>query len=241
MQLSIIIPAYNEAKYITPCLQSVLSALQTHRITNGRADVIVADNNSTDGTANLAREAGARVVFEPVNQISRARNAGARVAGGDWLLFIDADSVLSAESLADLLEHIESGKYAGGGSLVGLDKAPFGAKLGMMLWNLLASSFKWAAGSFIFCRADLFREVGGFSEELFASEELDLTRKIKQWGKPRRLGFAFLRRHRHISSGRKYYLYSKWEICGYLLRWLVFARSSMRSRKHLGFFYDGRR
>jgi len=241
MQLSIIIPAYNEEKYIEPCLKSVSLALQGNALTDGPAEVIVVDNNSTDGTAKLAREAGARVVFEPVNQISRARNAGARAASGEWLLFIDADSALSPGSLADLLMHIEMGKYAGGGSLVGLDKAPFDARLGMALWNLLSRSLKWAAGSFIFCRADLFRDVGGFSEELFAAEELDLSWKIKRWARSRQLGVVILKRHRHVSSGRKFYLYSKREIVGYLLRWLIFTRRSIRSRKHLGFFYDGRR
>ena len=50
------------------------------------SEIIVVDNNSTDNTANLA--AGAQVVFEPINQIGRARNAGAAVAVGDWLLFV---------------------------------------------------------------------------------------------------------------------------------------------------------
>lgn len=241
MQLSIVIPAYNEEKYIGDCLKSVARALEASAITNERAEVIVVDNNSTDGTAPMAREAGARVVFEPVNQISRARNAGAKAASGEWLLFIDADSVLSAGSLADLLKHIETGKYAGGGCLVGLDKAPFDARLAMGVWNLLSRVLKWAAGSFIFCRADLFREVGGFSEELFAAEELDLSGKIKSWARSRSLRAVILREHRHISSGRKFYLYTKREIWGYLFRWAVFTRRSLRNRKHLGYFYEGRR
>ena len=241
MQLSIIIPAYNEEKYIEACLESVFRALEASAITDGRAEVIVVDNNSTDGTAKLAEEAGARVVFEPLNQISRARNAGARAASGEWLLFIDADSNLSPQSLTDLLKHIGTGKYAGGGCLVGLDKAPLDAKLGMAFWNLLSRSFKWAAGSFIFCRAELFRDVGGFSQELFAAEELDLSGKIKRWARSRGLGVVILKDHPHISSGRKFYLYSKREILGYLLRWLFFTRRSMRSRDHLGYFYEGRR
>jgi len=67
--------------------------------------VIVVDNNSTDRTGELAR-AVARRRFEPINQISRARNAGGRHASGDWLLFVDADSCLHPASVAELLRCI---------------------------------------------------------------------------------------------------------------------------------------
>ena len=55
-------------------------------------ELIVCDNNSSDATPAIAAAAGARVVFEPVNQIGRARNAAAAAATGDWLVFVDADS-----------------------------------------------------------------------------------------------------------------------------------------------------
>jgi glycosyltransferase involved in cell wall biosynthesis len=77
MKLSIIIPAYNEAKRIKDCLQSVFAALRADARVNLTAEVIVVDNNSSDDTTCLARAAGAQVIFEPVNQIARARNAGA--------------------------------------------------------------------------------------------------------------------------------------------------------------------
>ena len=93
MHLSIIIPAFNEERLIEHCLCSVSIALAANARPNFSSEVIVVDNNSTDATADLARQAGAQVVFEPVNQIGRARNAGAAVATGDWLLFVDADCV----------------------------------------------------------------------------------------------------------------------------------------------------
>src|SRR5579863_7951521 len=85
------------------------------------SELVVCDNNSTDHTAELARAAGATVVFEPVNQIARARNKGAEAATGDWLIFVDADSHPSLELFADVAAAIESGKYVYGGATVTLD------------------------------------------------------------------------------------------------------------------------
>jgi len=64
--------------------------------------MIVCDNNSTDRTAEIARAAGAIVVYEPVNQIARRRNCGAAAATGDWLIFVDADSIRAPDCLPRL-------------------------------------------------------------------------------------------------------------------------------------------
>src|SRR5947209_2260990 len=86
MKLSIIIPAFNEAKRIASCLQHLSSALRANARSDLESEIIVVDNNSIDATAEIARNLGARVLFEPLNQIARARNAGASVATGDFLL-----------------------------------------------------------------------------------------------------------------------------------------------------------
>src|SRR5688572_1912804 len=78
------------------------------------AELIVCDNNSTDRTAEIARAAGATVVFEPINQIARARNRGAAAATGDWLIFVDADSYPTRELLEEVRKAILSGALAGG-------------------------------------------------------------------------------------------------------------------------------
>ena len=77
-------------------------------------ELIVCDNNSTDRTAAIAAAAGAIVVFEPINQISRARNTGAARATGDWLLFVDADSFPTRELFADVVAAISSGACMAG-------------------------------------------------------------------------------------------------------------------------------
>jgi len=246
MTLSIIIPAFNEEKELPRCLQSVDAAVASVQQDVGSeptfdVEVIVADNNSTDATAEVAKAAGASVVFEKLNQISRARNAGANIATGDWFLFIDADSQLHADTLRELLKVIETGLYVGGGSVVRIDHASLGVRLTEWLWNTFAPILKWAAGSFVFCRADVFRDLGGFSLDLYASEEIDFSRRLKKYAKTLDLKTIILKSHPHVSSGRKMELYSPTELAKHLFRCLWSPRKTLRDRSRLDFFYDGRR
>src|SRR5690606_31223532 len=92
LKLSVVVPAYNEERLLGASLAAIREGLAAFEAAGWEAELVVCDNNSTDRTAEIARAAGARVVFEPINQISRARNTGARAGSGDWLLFVDADS-----------------------------------------------------------------------------------------------------------------------------------------------------
>ena len=83
MKLSVIIPAFNEEKLIGKTLRAIREAAEVFAEMCWEFELIVCDNNSTDRTAELAQAAGARVVFEPINQIARARNKGAEAATGD--------------------------------------------------------------------------------------------------------------------------------------------------------------
>jgi glycosyltransferase involved in cell wall biosynthesis len=91
VRLSVVVPAFNEERLLAGSLAATRDAMRVFDEAGWATELIVCDNNSTDRTAEIAREAGAAVVFEP-NQIAWARNAGAARASGDWLLFVDADS-----------------------------------------------------------------------------------------------------------------------------------------------------
>ena len=187
MKLSIIVPAFNEAAYIESCVAALHAALDANSALVSAAEIIVVDNNSTDATAALAEAAGARVVHEPVNQISRARNAGAAAAAGDWFIFVDADSQLSADLLRAVLREAQDPGFAGCGSLMDMGDLPAPARFFLALWSRISVAFNWAAGSFIVCRADIFRALGGFSEELFAAEEIDFSRRLKRLVRPQNM------------------------------------------------------
>ncbi|MCA8959878.1 MAG: glycosyltransferase [Planctomycetes bacterium] len=238
--LSIVVPAFNEEKRIGRCLASVRVAMHEVGLRDSSWELIVTDNACTDATAEIARRHGARVVREEVRQISRSRNAGASIARHEWLLFIDADSQLSSETLWQMLHAIAHEELVGGGALVALDGAPWIGRRLVDFWNTISRSFGWAAGSFIFCRSDAFRDVRGFSLELFAGEEVDLTQRLKAWGRPKGLRFRILTRTRHHSSGRKFQLYGKRDFAKLFFRGLRPGRL-LRTRDQLDFFYDGRR
>ena len=77
VKISVIVPAFNEEKLIGETLRTIQEAMRAFARAGWETELVVCDNNSTDRTAELARAAGAVVVFEPVNQIARARNKGA--------------------------------------------------------------------------------------------------------------------------------------------------------------------
>ncbi|MBI4582891.1 MAG: glycosyltransferase [Planctomycetes bacterium] len=241
MKLSVIVPAFNEEKLLPHTLDEIRRAVQPFLGTELEYELIVANNNSTDRTAEIAARAGARVVFEPIRQIARSRNAGAAAASGEWLLFIDADSYPSAALIGAMLEKIRSGRHIGGGSTVSARGFPLSARLWLRLWNAISRTCRWAAGSFIFCRTDAFRAAGGFSPELYASEEIDLSRRLKQSGRREGKGFAILTRHPLTTSPRKVELYRLGEILKLLFRIALRPRKMLRSPEGLYLWYDGRR
>jgi hypothetical protein len=241
MHLSIIIPAFNEELLIEACLKSVHALLATNARPGLTSEMIVVDNNSTDNTAELARRAGAQVIFEPVNQIGRARNTGAAGATGDWLLFVDADSILNPELLGDILRLIEEGRIVGCGSAIKMQGLPWWASGVLRLWTATSVLFRWAAGALVVSRADAFRDVGGFDQELYAADEITLSEKLKKWGRTRGLQFPILTKHPLESSPRKVQLYSAGEIFGQIARVMLSPRRSLQDKKHLSVWYDGRR
>lgn len=244
MKISIIIPAFNEEKLIVQTLLNLQSAIAPFTKLGWQTEVIVCDNNSTDRTAELAREVGATVVFEPINQIARARNSGAAAATGDWFIFVDADSWPDAELFEDVAELIQSGRCVAGGSTIKLDGDYPAVSLVTRLWKLwnwLSRTFTLLAGSFIFCEAGAFREIGGFSHEFFASEEIDLSKRLKKLARVKRKKVVVLTKHPAVTSSRKLGLYSTCEYLRFFWRNALSLGKGVRSRDECFPWYDGRR
>ena len=97
---SVIIPTYCEEQHIERCLQSI----QGQVFEKGRIETIVVDSDSPDNTRIIAREYADRVVNMRKRGVSRARNVGARIAKGELLVFLDADTVLDPAFIAEIHE-----------------------------------------------------------------------------------------------------------------------------------------
>ena len=211
--ISFILPAYNEELLLPRALKSVKDSLAAAKL---EGEIIVVDNNSSDRTAEVAKEHGAtKVVFEPVNNISRARNAGAKASSGEMLIFMDSDSMLSASLLEELVSRTSSGELCGVGAKLGFDAPlPFMAACSVRLWNTLAPLFKIAAGSFAFCSRRAFDGCGGFDESLYAAEDVAFSRKLLRWAKRNKMRCCILSSPvvssaRRMSSGRSWPLFLK--------------------------------
>lgn len=241
VKISIVVPAFNEERLIGGSLDQIKSASGTFSKIGWEVELIVCDNNSTDRTAEIARASGAIVVFEPINQIARARNSGAAAASGDWLIFVDADSHPGAELFADAAAAIQSGKCLAGGATIQLDEKYFVAGIITHLWNLTSRWKRLLAGAFIFCEADAFRKLGGFSIEFFCAEELELSQRLKKLAGETRKQVVILHRHPLVTSARKMRLYSPWDHLRFLFRAIFDTRRAMGSRESAHMWYDGRR
>jgi len=198
---SVVIPAYNEEALLPRALASVRRAMAG---VDGAGELIVVDNNSTDRTPAIARDFGARVVFEPKNQISRARNAGAAVARGRALVFLDADSTLGPDVLRRALQNLADGECCGGGAVFSLDDPSH--RIGNALvdmFNKVAAIRHFAAGCFIYCRRDAFAGVGGFDERLYASTDISFSRSMKKWGRRHHQAFTVIAEFPVVTSSRK--------------------------------------
>src|SRR5438046_1201661 len=98
--LSFIVPAHNEELLLGSSLAAIHAAA---REAGAQYEVIVVDDASTDGTAQIAESRGARVIPVNYRQIAATRNAGARAAGGEIFVFVDADTLVCTEVIREVL------------------------------------------------------------------------------------------------------------------------------------------
>ncbi|MFB6318604.1 glycosyltransferase [Saccharicrinis sp. FJH54] len=203
MLISVVIPAYNEADYLEETILNIQDRFTKLLPEKGLWEIIVCNNNSTDHTGEVAKRLGIQVVFEPVNQISRARNTGAHSAKGEWILFLDADTHPGMELMKDVLDIIRSGRYIGCGATLQITGGTKFNKLRLERVNPVIRWFKLAAGSFLLCRRDMFEETGGFSKDLYALEEIDFVFRLKRIGRRVNKKFGVIYKHPVSTSGRK--------------------------------------
>jgi len=208
-QISLVIPAYNEAKFLPRLLDSIDAARD--RFSGGRdgIEVIVADNASTDDTAAIARARGCKVATVTMRRIGAARNGGAALATAPILCFCDADMRIHPESFNAIIAAIAEPEVLGGATGVTLDRWSAGIALTFAMLLPLV----WTTGmdtGVVFMRREDFQRLGGYSEERHFAEDVDFLFKLIRLGRPRGQRLRRLRRVKAIASTRKFDRYGDW-------------------------------
>jgi rSAM/selenodomain-associated transferase 2/rSAM/selenodomain-associated transferase 1 len=171
--LSIVIPALNESIHIQQVIKTALREFPF--------EIIVVDGGSRDDTVQMAARAGATVI-QALQGRAVQMNAGARIAGGDHLLFLHADTRLP-DGYAALIRRILSGPAAGGAFRFGIVDPFFGRSLIEWMTNIRARHFQLPYGDqAIFVRKRDFIEMGGYTP-LPIMEDFDFIQRLKCRGR----------------------------------------------------------
>jgi glycosyltransferase involved in cell wall biosynthesis len=230
--ISFVVPAYNEERLLGRTLAAIHAAV---RPLTCPYEVIVVDDGSSDETGVVAAAHGARVMRVEYRQIARTRNAGARAAAGQTLIFVDADTVVATPTIRASLGALRDGAIGGGADVnFDGDLAPW-ARLTLPVVRAVLRAGQLAAGCYVFCTRDAFDRVGGFDEQLYASEEIAFSRALQRHGR------VVIVKEPVVSSGRKLRANSGRDVlrlCGRLAR---HGTALMRSRDHLSVWYGARR
>jgi glycosyltransferase involved in cell wall biosynthesis len=207
--ISFIVPAHNEELWVGKCLSSIQTSMD--KLTEPY-EVIVVDDASTDSTPEIAQQMGARTMRVEHRKISAVRNAGARAACGDVFFFVDADTQVNERAVSSALAVMRAGA-AGGGCVFDFDgPTPLWGRIILFFAVPVARLIRWVGGCFLFCTREAYSATGGFSESLYAGEDIAFVQALKKVGR-----FVVLKA-KVISSGRKLEVVSPWEVMGLMLR-----------------------
>jgi len=230
--ISFIVPAYNEALLLGATLDAVHAAA---RAVCEEHEVVVVDDASTDDTALIAERHGARVISVAHRQIAATRNSGARVARGELLIFVDADTIVNEAVVRAAVDALRGGAVGGGAAVAFEGAVPLYGKLLLPVMVWLFRATRWAAGCFVFCTRTAFVAVGGFDEAFYCAEELVFSRALKRQGR-----FVVLRQA-VTTSGRKLRTHSVREILPLLGRFALGGSRVLKQRHGKELWYAERR
>lgn len=172
MKLSIIIPTFNEAANVA----RLVGELRRHDA-GGAAEIVVVDAHSTDGTAGLARQAGATVLLAPQAGRAFQMNHGAAHATGDVLYFVHADVSIHPDYVAAI------GRAVAQGYAAGCYRFRFDSSHPLLRINSYGTRFKGimsrGGDQTLFVTRALFEQLGGFNERFVVMEDFEIIQRIR--------------------------------------------------------------
>lgn len=184
MKISVVIPAYNEEKYIRKCFDSLKN--QDYK----DYEIIVSLNVCTDRTEEIARKyKKVKIVKENKKGVTYARQTGTKEAEGEIIASADADSFYPKNWLNQIAFNFKNNKrIAGLYGPIYLKGEPFFLKFmakyfytGFLYLSRFIGNDNVAGINFAF-RKDIFDRVGGYTMGLESAEDIDLSNKLKKYG-----------------------------------------------------------
>lgn len=192
--LTIVVPVHNRIAMARP----VFAALAREVLADPNAFVLVVDQGSTDGVAQVARDYGFMVHESNARTAGALRNEGVAATSADWLCFVDSDVLVPDGYLARVRRRLQEYPDALVGCLYTLPDAPVWTE---RVWDMLTVSLddgplEWLNGGNIALHRRSFERVGGFNSSLTSAEDTDFCARLKRAGIPilqfRDLGAAHL-------------------------------------------------
>jgi glycosyltransferase involved in cell wall biosynthesis len=202
MDLSIVVPAYNEERGLPETLIRLQNAVEM--LSSRSAELVVVDNASADNTAGVARRLGATVVEEPVQGIGRARNRGAARSQGDVLVFVDADVNVPPTLLSTIERELEDQDCVGGGFELWYEAQRPSARVYLAAWRVLGHAIGAVQGGVQFCRRHSFERLGGYNEALWMGEDVEFFWRLRHSARVNQKRVAVLRDPKVIASARRF-------------------------------------
>lgn len=224
MLISVVVPAYNEERYLGETLKSIQRAKEFLLKRDAvPTEIIVVDNESTDATSDIALSSGASVVKETKHNVARVRNAGASFAKGNVLVFIDADTIVPDELLWRINQLLASPSCFGGAVDTDYRAAKTLVKIYLQLWRTLGKLVGMAQGATQFCRREVYASLLGYDESLYMGEDVDFHWRMKQFAKRQNAHVCFIEDIRVVPSTRRFDQWSFWRTLIYTNPFYVLA------------------
>ena len=234
LKVSVVIPAYNEALALPETLAAITKALS---VVSCPSEIIVVDNDSLDGTKQVALAAGANVVWEHEHNIAKVRNTGARNSTGNVLVFIDADTLVP-ETLFQKINDVMADEKCFGGA-VAVEYEDFQRtwmKFYLAGWKFWGKFFKMAQGAAQFCRKSVFEKLEGYDPTIFMGEDIEFYWRLAKYAKTHESYVHFIEHPKVKTSTRRFDKMSLWKT--FLLTHPIFIRLTWRKRSYWKDWYE---
>ena len=234
MKVSVIIPAYNEEQCLPETLERIGRALS---IAACPAEIIVVDNDSQDGTKQVAEACGVKVLLEKEHNISKVRNTGAENSTGNVLIFIDADTLVPATLFQKITAVTEDEKCFGGAVAVEYeDFARKWMKFYLLGWKFWGTVFNMKQGAAQFCRRFVFEALEGYDQTIFMGEDVEFYWRLSKFAKRNKGYLYFVEQPKVITSARRFDQMSLWKT--FLLTHPIFIRLTWRKKSFWKDWYE---